>query len=168
MKKTIGALLLCLVLVVIMAVPVMATPGKAQGSVKVNLYTAVWDGINPNLKNYVPSDTVVGSIIINTTANGKLNVLINIDNQPNLEDYDVRIIILEWDPKPPIADPPNPPIFKDILKTNAQGHGNAQITRAIPTTAMGDMITVQVRIAEQLPSPTGPAFLTRPATVPLK
>ena len=98
-----------------LAPPTKARSDNAKGAVKADL-TVYEKGDGDLLKG-----TVVGSVILNTTASDSLIVVIKIDDVPNLEDYDVRVHIIDDDgPKVYFT-------FEDVLSTNRKGNGNAQV-----------------------------------------
>jgi len=154
MKKILITLVLCLVLVGIMAAPVMAKSDKANGSVKVDLIDTPGAQI------------VTGTVILNTTGSGKLNVLVNLDDTYMMVPWDIGVRIQEVGP---------PPYHEwDVLYTNIQGEGNAQFSMDIPEGALGgEYITVGVDIGflppAQYPPPPPPIRATTGwVQVPLK
>ncbi len=114
MKKLIVFSLVLAIMISLVGIPVEAKSDSAKGAVKADLRyydPAAPDGVDP----------VVGSVILNTTASGSLIIVINIDTIPDLEDYDVRVhIIDEYGPKYFFT-------FEDVLSTNAKGNGNAKV-----------------------------------------
>jgi len=113
MKKVFSIVLLLILLVTLIASPVYAKGNNAKGAVKADLTVFQQD------TGELPKGTVVGSVVLNTTANGDLIVVINMDAVPGIEDYDVRV----WINYPAYA----PYTFEDVLNTNAKGNGNAQV-----------------------------------------
>jgi hypothetical protein len=134
MKKGLIAVSLVLVLAMTFAVPAFA---GGKGAVNV----ALWNmRANP--------DVIVGSVILNTTANGFLIVLINADEGANLEDWDVRITIEGVMTH-----------FDDVLNTNAQGNGNVMLEVPLAESYPGDTVTVNVWMSQDLPAAPSPAPL---------
>jgi hypothetical protein len=115
MKKIVVVLSLVALAVVLTAVPASVAGAKTRGAERVPLYAS--------------SGAIVGSAIINTTADGALIVLVDIDSVPNLVDYDILVGIAE--------DPQSTNgiwlgVGHDVLNTNAQGDGNAELKMDIP------------------------------------
>ena len=93
MKKILLLLLVLVLNCCILASPVSAKGDNAKGAVKVDLVEAIMISESPPI--YLPVlDNVVGSVILRTTGNGKLIVIVNMDNAPNLSDYDV--VVFWW------------------------------------------------------------------------
>lgn len=114
MKKVIVFSLVLAIMISLVGITVEAKSDSAKGAVKADL--TYYDPAAPP-----EVDPVVGSVILNTTASGSLIVVINIDAVPNLEDYDVRVHIIDkYGPKYFFT-------FKDVLSTNAKGNGNANV-----------------------------------------
>jgi hypothetical protein len=170
--KKFTLLIMVLMLTAILAVsPVYAKGEDAKGAVKVDLVEVLWDYGPPGGPPFIvsPGD-VVGSAILNTTASGKLNVLVNMDTEPNLEDYDIFVSVFY---SPPPFVPPSDAIgiFGDILNTNAQGQGNAQVKVDIDPPQTNSSIWVVVVVREQPTVPyTPPDYFNMPppVEVPLK
>ena len=135
MKKIIIAVILSLVMVSLIAVPAVAAPDNAEGSVKVPLID------NPG------AQVVIGTVILNTTGSGKLNVLVNLDDTPMMYPWDIGVRIQGF----------LPPFHEwDVLYTNVQGEDNVQFSINIPEGALGgDYITVGVDVGF-LPPPIPP------------
>jgi hypothetical protein len=139
MERILIALALCLILVGVMTVPVMADPDNKQGAIKCDLKTAPITS---------PEAKIVGSVILDTTASGEINILINIDTEPDLEDYDVMVVY--WTPdkiwhKILTAE--------DVLDTNANGHGNVQLKADIPENYPYQKYVLTVFLGPSFPSP---------------
>ena len=135
MKKIIIAVVLTLALISLMGVPAMAASDKANGSVKVDLID------NPG------AQVVIGTVILNTTGNGKLNVLVNLDDTPIAFPWDIGVRIQGFLP---------PYHVWDVLCTNIQGEDNVQFSINIPEGALGgEYITVGIDVGF-LPPPTPP------------
>jgi hypothetical protein len=135
MKKIIIAVILSLVMVSLIAVPAVAAPDNAQGSVKVPLID------NPG------AQVVIGTVILNTTGSGKLNVLVNLDDTPVMLPWDIGVRIEGFLP---------PYHVWDVLYTNVQGEDNVQFSIDIPEEALGgEYITVGVDVGF-LPPPQPP------------
>jgi hypothetical protein len=103
---------------------------------------------------------VLGSVTLNTTASGKLVVVINVDSIPDLEDYDVRVHI----------NNSYKPIFEDVLSTNAKGQGNAQVKVDVSSFS-GETISVDVVLRPHFDPNGWPCYTTNWPTdvvVPLK
>ena len=126
MKKGLIAASLVLILAMTFAAPVFA---GGNGAVKVDLWNMRAD-----------PDALVGSVILNTTANGFLIVLINVDEGANLADWDVRVMIEGVTTH-----------FDDVLNTNAQGNGNVMLKVPLAESYPGDTITVNVWMSQDLP-----------------
>ena len=117
---------------------------------------------------------IVGKVILNTTASGNLEVLVNMDTEPNLEDYDVIVVVRYY--SPPYSPPPGSPPdvyerFPDILHTDTDGHGNAHVSVGInpPPTDSSIWVTIRVReLPPPPPPPTPPRYMTEPVEVSLK
>ncbi len=154
MKKLILLALVLTLALSLVAVPVFAKSENANGAVKADL-TYHKTPIPPG------EDAVVGTVILNTNASGKLIVVINIDTIPNLEDYDARIHI----------NGTYKPIFEDVLSTNAKGNGNAQLKVDVSEFS-GETIGVDVVLRQSFsPAGTFPCYTTNWPTdviVPLK
>ena len=148
MKKLAALFIVIILAITLIATPVFAAPGNEKGAVKGdwNLVTSTGE--------------VVGSVIINSTGSGKLNVLVNVDNRPDLVNWDVRVVIKNgghFD-------------FVDVLNTNAQGHGNAHVSLNIPSNILNNyevMNNLEVIAKESLALDTTPRFITI-ENVPLK
>lgn len=163
--KKVAVLLLVLVLTIsLVTSPVFAQDENAKGVVKANLLGGTY-----------PNWYVVGSVILGITPDGKLIVNVNMDTEPDLEDYNVGVVV--W--YSPTGTPPGPPeeadfreIVEDVLDTNATGQGNVQVQLYVdPPTTYGS-IWVRVYVREDLPAPgTVPEYRSgypTPIKVPLK
>ena len=150
MKRVALVTVLALALVLAMGGTALAGGG---GAVQVNLYEPpVYGGITPPV---VQTGTVAGSVTLNTTASGYLNVLVNLDDAAELVDYDVRIFINYNDQYD----------FVDSINTNAQGQGNGHFRVPIPASATGETIIVAVNLGDPVPPPV---YGTGNILVPLK
>ena len=166
MKKLLVSIVVLSLMVSLVASPAYAQGENAKGAVKVDLVE--W--------NSGPEWIVVGSAILNTTASGKLIVVVNVDTEPNLEDYDV-IVFARYAP-PPYPPPPAPPppidasgVFPDVLDTNARGQGNAQVKVDIGPPQTESSIWVSVTVRQQPTDPWTPPeyhIMPLPVEVPLK
>lgn len=149
---------------------VSAQGESANGAAHVNLVEVV---INPGPPITIENGDAVGSVLLNTTADRKLIVNLNMDTKPNLEDYDI-IINVFYTPPPlpptPLGTPDIVEIFPDKLDTNSKGQGNVQVQLDINPPPTNDMIWVIVNVREgPTDPPTPPAYrLEEPAVVPLK
>ena len=153
------ALTLSVAMLATSVAPTMAaSPETSKGSVKADLL------------HFVPSDPwnpaspPVGSVIMNTTASRRLQVSVNIDSVPNLEDWD--ILVMFWD----LASLPSPAylgLALDVLDTNAKGQGNAMTELDIPVQIVGDSILVAIWVAPDNSQPRNPPYAGG-ALVPLK
>ena len=109
---------------------------------------------------------MVGSVNLNTTADGTLIVVIKIDAVPNLDDYAARIHI----------NNSYKPIFEDVLSTNTKGNGVGQIKVNLLDADgnpmfTGDSISVDVVLRPSFNPKTTPSYTTNWPTdviVPLK
>ncbi len=163
MKKLVVFTLVLALAVSLVAVPVYAKSENAKGAVKADL--TVYEQGDGDLTK----DTVMGSVILNTTASGSLIVVIKIDAVPNLDDYDVRVHINRSSPNY------INPIFEDVLNTNAKGNGNAQVKVNLldengGPLYSGETIRVRVVLRPSFPNTT-PSYTTNWPTdviVPLK
>jgi len=163
--KKMGILFLVFVLTTcLFASSVYAKGDSAEGAVEVDLVQ--WQ-TGPNWN-------VVGSVILNTTANGKLVVNLNMDTVPNLEDYDI-VVAVRYYPPPyiPISDyPPNIlETFSDVLDTNAKGKGNVNVKVDIDPPIGNSNVWVIISVSEQASGPSiPPEYITKhpPAKVPVK
>ena len=164
MKKLIVFALVLAIMTSLVAIPVYARSDSARGAVKADLTVYQQGGGD------LTKDTVVGSVILNTTASGKLIVVINIDAVPNLEDYDVRVHINRG------SQNYINPIFEDVLNTNAKGNGNAQVKVNLldengDPLYSGETIRVRVVLRPSFDPNTTPCYTTNWPTdviVPLK
>ena len=155
MKKLAILFMVSVLIICLAASPVYAKGENAKGAVKVDLVEV----------NTGPDWNVVGSAILNTTASGKLIVNVNMDTEPNLEDYDVFIVVRYAPlPVPPPLPLPSPDVweyFNDILNTNAKGQGNAHVQVDIDPPPTNSSIWVVVIVREQ-PSPPPPEPVVPP------
>ena len=136
MKKVFCIVLLLILSVTLTVSPVYARSDNAKGAVKADLV------------EFIAADDpggVVGSVLHNTTDDGYLILVINVDNTTDpLVNYDVRV----WVNRPPKT--PAGALLKytvtDVLNTNAQGHGNyrVKVELPIPDTFTDDYVTVVV------------------------
>jgi len=144
-----------------------------KGAVKVDLVEV--DVISPGPPPVTEMGDVVGSVILNTTASGKLIVNVNVDTEPNLEDYDILVHVryypLPWPFPPP---PPTPlSIFDDVLDTNGKGQGNATVKVDLdppPTNECFCWVIVNIKEGPTIPW-TPPEYTIDeglPVAVPLK
>lgn len=157
MKKLIALIFVLVLSISLMATPVLGAPGNGNGAVKVDL----WQIHGPT------PDSVVGSVVMNTTASGELIVVVNIDTvpdqgadnvQPPLTGYDVRVWINGV-----------PTTVSDVLSTNANGQGNATVKVALGDYGAATDITVNIVVRDF--NGTGLAFyetLWNQTLVPLK
>lgn len=165
MKKLIVFSLVLAIMISLVGIPVEAksdnAKGAAKGAVKADLTEFYGTG--------QPAGPVVGSVILNTTASDSLIVVINIDAVPNLEDYDVRVHIIDkYGPKYFFT-------FEDVLSTNAKGNGNAKVKVNLLDESgdplfTGPTIGVDVVLRPNFPNTT-PCYTTNWPTdviVPLK
>lgn len=109
MKKVFCIVLLLILSATLIGSPVYAGGDNAKGAVKADLVVLG------------EPDTVVGSVVLNTTANGYLIAVINMDDAPGMSDYDVRVFVNRVNEYSHYDD------FINVLNTNAQGHGNCRI-----------------------------------------
>jgi hypothetical protein len=165
MKKI--ALLLVLVLTIcLVASPVSAKGENAKGAVKADIVELL--DMDPGPPREPILGDVVGSVIFNTTASGKLIANVNMDAAPHLEDYDVIVSVWYKTPSPGEQDiiP-----FDDVLNTNAQGQGNALVMVDIDLSLTnGNNIWVSVSIRPAPGPPPLPPYIMQPppVEVPLK
>jgi hypothetical protein len=119
MKKLLIALVLCIAMVGVIAGPAMAADNQGKGSVKLDL------------RDVRGTENVVGSVILNTTASGKLNVLVNLDDPAYTDNWDVKVFAIL-----PIGGEAN------VLNTNIQGQGNAKLSIDMPNLliALGNLL----------------------------
>lgn len=157
MKKIFIGLLMASLLLGLIASPVSAA---SKGAVKTDL-TVYQKGSGD-----IPVGTVVGSAVLNSTANGILNVLVNIDSVPNMVDYDIRV----WVDR--AANPTTYATFVDVLDTNAQGQGNASVKVDLSQfNITGAAISVIVVLRPSMALQTQPCYTTdwpNGVLVPLK
>ena len=143
MKKILLLLLVLVLNCCILASPVSAKGDNAKGAVKVDLVEAIMISESPPI--YLPVlDNVVGSVILRTTGNGKLIVIVNMDNAPNLSDYDV--VVFWWNSLSYALDTSG----GGMLNTNEKGHGNATVKIDLNTLIPdgGDSINVMVYVGD--------------------
>ncbi len=108
MKKLLLIMSVVLILLMTVASPVSA---KGMGAVKVDMVVHTDSGTIE-----MPAGTVVGSVILNTTANGRLIVVVNLDDAvKGVYDSLVHINGVK------ILDQ----VAVDYLKVNAKGQGTA-------------------------------------------
>jgi len=112
------------------ASPVSAKGDNAKGAVKVDLVVT-------------DSTEIAGSAVLNTTSDGNLIVNVNMDDAPNLSDYDVAIF---WWNSLSFALVP----FGNVLNTNEKGQGNANVKVDLSTLVPdgGDNICVIVYVGD--------------------
>lgn len=157
MKKGIIATFLALVLVMTMAVPAFAA---SKGAVKSDMVVHTDSG-TPEM----PAGTVVGSVVLNTTANRTLIVVVHMDEATEgLYDSLVHIngtkIINQ--------------VAVDCLKVNAKGKGTANYKVDLNAIeGIEDEISVKVVVRPHFSPNTTPCYVNGPAwpteiTVPLK
>jgi hypothetical protein len=165
MKKI--AILLVLVLTIcLIASPVSAKGENAKGAVKADIVELL--GMNPGPPPQYLFGDVVGSVIFNTTASGKLIANVNMDSAPNLEDYDVIVVV--WYASPTPGSQSFFP-FDDVLDTNAQGEGNALVMVDIDLSLTnGNNIWASVSVRPAPGPPPLPPYIMQPppVEVPLK
>lgn len=126
MKKFIALIVVLILGISLMATPVLGAPDNGKGAVKVDLGTG-YPGDGSPASPVPPNEPFVGSVIFNTTADGYLNVLINMDDAPN-DVLDVRLFI----------DTASFVQFDAVITTNAHGQGNAQLHVLLPAVALDD------------------------------
>jgi len=165
--KRIAILLVLVLTICLVASPVSAKGENAKGAVKADIVELL--GINPEPPPLYLFGDVVGSVIFNTTASGKLIANVNMDAAPNLEDYDV-IVVVWYAPPTPGSQSFFP--FDDVLDTNAQGQGNALVMVDIDLSSTnGSNIWASVSVREgPTDPPTPPPYIMQPppVEVPLK
>ena len=106
MKKTVVALVLCLAMVGLMAVPAVAAPNNGNGASKADILR--------------PGDgTVVGFAVFNTNGNGGINVEVAVWNLP---EGIYRLMV-----QAPSGPPPE---YLGWLVVGADGEGNAHVQLA--------------------------------------
>lgn len=109
----------------------------------------------------------VGSVVLNTTANGYLIAVVNIDEMPDLDNWDVKIVV-----RPSTCYGAYNEIFDDVLDTNAKGQGNATVKMQLMDYSVCnpavDEIEVIVLIRQDIQSLTLPWAETGHVMVPLK
>lgn len=160
MKKVIAVVLLIILTTTLIVAPAYAKSDKAKGAVKADL-TVLQQGSGGLIVG-----TLVGSVNLNTTADGTLIVVIKIDAVPNLDDYAARIHI----------NNSYKPIFEDVLSTNTKGNGVGQIKVNLLDANgnpmfTGDSISVDVVLRPSFNPGTTPSYTTNWPTdviVPLK
>jgi hypothetical protein len=147
------------------AAPAMAAKpvtAPSNGSVTVDLLT--WYPIfGPGAELGTSALPKVGSVILNTTGNGRLQMLFKIDSVPNLANYDVSILLVDLG----IEEHYSLGNFPDVLKTNSTGKGNAMIKMDIPTEFTGDTIWVIFGLGNDLSDGNYPTYANS-AFVPRK
>ena len=131
MRKILLSLAIALTMVIALAAPATAA---SNGSVKVDLVKV---GTGPDWD-------VVGSLVINTTESGKLNVEVNVDTEPNLVNYDVVVCVCY---RVPPATPDVTSAFQDVLNTNAIGQGNTHVSVDINPPLINDRVWVIVWVS---------------------
>ena len=116
-----------------------------------------------------PNWNVVGALVLNTRASGKLIAHVNMDTEPNLEDYDVIIHVFYSPPAPGPVPGHVTGVFPDVLNTSARGRGDAQAEVDIDPSQTNDSICIIVVVIEDVAVPP-PAYLDMPppVRVPLK
>ena len=160
MRKILVSMAAALAVVMAMAVAVPVS-AASDGSVTADLVEV---GTGPDWN-------VVGSLVLNTTASGSLIVDVNVDTEPNLEDYDIVVLVYYQPPPPPPAPADEVGIFEDVLSSNAQGQSNTRVSVDIDPPPVNDRVWVVVNVLEQSTSPpTPPEYLNMPPpiVVPLK
>jgi hypothetical protein len=140
MRKILLSLAIALTMVIALTAPATAA---SNGSVTVAL---VKMGTGPDWD-------VVGSLVLNTTGSGKLNVDVNVDIEPDLADYDVVILVFYRVSQPPPAPPDVATVFRDVLNTNTTGQGNAHVSVDINPPPANDCVWVIVLMSAGLGSP---------------
>jgi len=143
MKKVIIAVLLVVAFTLAFAGPVFAGNGNGKGNVTVDLVVhQAGDGLS--------SGDVVGSVKLNTNANGGLRVLVNIGGVP-LEDWDIRV----WQ-----VNGTATMLYEgiDVINTNHMGEGNYEVMVPLGDYGEAETINVSVVIRENMPAQTVPSF----------
>ena len=162
MKKALLALSLCAVLVVAFAAPVLAAP---KGAVKADMVVHTDSGTAE-----MPAGTVVGSVILNTTGNGYLIVVVNLDEASmDGNAYDSLVHINGTKITGQVAE--------DILVVNDQGQATANYKVDLSLVAgidPGDSsINVKVSVRPHFSGHPVPCYVNGPSwpteiVVPLK
>jgi hypothetical protein len=143
MKKLTILFIIFVLIACLAAYPIYAAGENAQGAVKVDLV-----GVGT-----APDWNVVGSAMLKTTSSGELTVDVNMDTEPNLEDYDVVAIVRYYPPPYPQPSPFDVlGYFEDVLNTNAQGQGNTHVELVIDPPPTNSSIWAVVAVREE-PSP---------------
>lgn len=129
-----------------------------DGSVKVDLYT--WQYTGAPFGALV--EPVVGSVILNTTANGKLQLSVDIDSVPNLQDFDVQATIIDME------DNWVDLYVWNVIDTNAKGQGHAIVN--FDVSDFEDFVLVMFGVFNYVtpPAPPDSRVYAGWALVPLK
>ena len=166
MKKIVILLLVLVLTICLVASPASAKGENAKGAMKADIVELL--GRNPEPPPQYLFGDVVGSVIFNTTASDKLIANVNMDAAPNLEDYDVIVVV--WY-TPPIPGSESFFPFDDVLDTNAQGEGNAIVMVDIDLSfTNGNNIWASVSVRPAPGPPPLPPYIMQPppVEVPLK
>lgn len=127
MKRLLVTFALCFVVLGLMAVPAMAAPGDGNGTVKGDL----WDYNGVYTPPAAVDPVVVGWFEVNTTANGLLQVKVNLNSAAeaaDLTDLPIRVVIRSQGGLIPTQINTN---YADAISTNGQGQGNSIIKQDI-------------------------------------
>lgn len=136
--KKLGLILIALVLALgLMAMPVFA---GGNGAVKADIVGPYPGGpLEP-----------VGSVIFNTTGNGNIIAVVNVDALPGLVDWDARVSIQGYGSQ----------IFDNVLTTNANGQGNETLMVDTKDFSAASTIKVEVTLRSQIPGGPNPYYET--------
>ena len=150
MKKLVVFSLVLAIMISLVGIPVEAKSDSAKGAVKAGL-TELWT-----------ESPVVGSVVLNTTDEGILIVVIKVEDLPNLDNYDVRVWVNPRD---------HYYTFEDVLSTNSKGKGTANLKVTLPDNLTGPTIGVWVVFRQSMAGQTMPCYSTNypiQVIVPLK
>jgi hypothetical protein len=128
-----------------------------SGTTKVDLYT--WQYTGTPFGALI--EPIVGSVILNTTANGKLQLSVDIDSVPNIQDFDVQATIIDME------DNWVDLYVWNVLDTNAKGQGHAVAN--FDVSGFEDFVLVMFGVFNYVPlGPPDPRVYAGWALVPLK
>jgi hypothetical protein len=159
MRKRVFIAAIAVTVILVLALAGTAFAGSTlsgRGPVKTDLVYYVY---TPDPDN--PTKVVVGSVSFNTTGRGYLNVLVSIENLPNLNNYDVRVCFTNYDAESTYSD-----VYSDVLDTRLNGKGRVQLRVPIPAIEWNEgKFGAKVVIDEELsaapyPAPLGGKYVT--------